>query len=233
MFIMYKVAQFLLPYIARLLLVIFTLFGLTETTEAIDMPREDIKIKYEIENNQNTKYNKERKFPIIIVSDESNDAIIYVGDSRTVGMDNATKDIQEEYEYFVAEIGKGYNWLVDEGVSEVDRIISETDYDNYIIVFSLGVNDLYNYNKYIEYYKYLKDDKYKDYDLYFCTVNPVIDGKSNATMEGVCTFNDKLNDLINIDTYNYIIDDFYAPDGLHYDSDTYIKIYEKIKEELC
>jgi hypothetical protein len=187
--------------------------------------KEQIKENFEINDKSNNNNNQSKDNLV-----NKNIATIFIGDSRTVGMSNSVKKLQNEF--FIAKIGEGYSWLINDAVNEIDTIISNTNYDNYNLVFLLGVNDLGNYNKYIETYNYFKNVKYKNYNLYFCTVNPVIDGKSCATTKMVLEFNKKLENIININTYDVIINTFNAPDGLHYDSKTYKVIYNYIKESL-
>jgi hypothetical protein len=190
--------------------------------ETEDNSKEQIKENLE-SNNKNNSNNQ-------LKDNQTNVATIFIGDSRTVGMSNSIKKLENEF--FIAKIGEGYSWLTNEAVYQIDTIISNTNYDNYNLIFLLGVNDLDNYNKYIETYNYFKNEKYKNYNLYFCTVNPVIDGKSCATTKMILEFNKKLESIININTYDAIINTFNAPDGLHYDSKTYKVIYNYIKESL-
>ena len=207
-------------------------FKIEISTEKIpeDKPLFEDIIETEDTSNEQFKENIKPNDTTNAKDNQTNIATIFIGDSRTVGMSNSIKKLENEF--FIAKIGEGYSWLINDAVNEIDTIISNTNYNNYNLVFLLGVNDLGNYNKYIETYNYFKNVKYKNYNLYFCTVNPVIDGKSCATTKMVLEFNKKLENIININTYDVIINTFNAPDGLHYDSKTYKVIYNYIKESL-
>lgn len=216
-----------------LISIICSIFSLIFIVLFLEKTNPYIENLYHISNTfkVNANFEKETTSEIIIEeTKKENIATIYIGDSRTIGMYNSIK--AKDNEYFIAEIGKGYNWLINEGISKIDNIITNTNYDNYNLVFMFGVNDLGNFNKYIELYNDFINNKYKYYNLYFCTVNPVIDGMSNATTNDVLFFNEKLSTLININTYDEIADTFNAPDGLHYDNITYKKIYNIINKNI-
>ena len=175
--------------------------------------------------------------------------VIYVGDSRTVGMyyslynesyqNSVYKYINNEYWY--ASVGKGYNWFNNTALPEIKNKVSK---NNYHVIILMGANDLYNVDlasKYIETIKELSKI-YFNSNYVIVSVNPIDDNKSIASgytvkNSQVLTFNSYLKKSITsvggnvsyCNTYSYIVNDFSTTDGLHYNNITYKKIYELIK----
>lgn len=164
--------------------------------------------------------------------------VILIGDSRFRGMcDSVTLDDNTNC---VAEVGKGYNWLVSNSVvSQIDELIKANP--NSYVVINLGVNDFNDYgnaSSYANYYNNLTG-KYPDIKLIVVSVNPIDDGVASkygytAKNSGVVTFNNKIKPLLNskisyCDTYSKIKSNFKTSDGIHYTADTYSNIYKEIK----
>jgi hypothetical protein len=161
--------------------------------------------------------------------------ILFVGDSRTVGMHWAVG--KNKYKW-IAEAGMGYGWLA----GTAGPMISVSANAGVKLVFNLGVNDPGNAGKYAEYIN-KRIDKWDKagVKVYYASVNPVIDGYSNATNEKVDACNEILKRELDervgwIDTNTYLFErGFNTVDGLHYDEDTYRAIYgyilTKIEEE--
>ena len=154
---------------------------------------------------------------------------IFVGDSRTVGMEEACHVSEYDNVFVVAKVGKGYYWLVNTAWQEVESIKSSNPgVDRWTIVSNLGVNDLGSWQNYINFYQSLEDD------FVFVSVNPVrnYDRVSNISI-------DKFNMRIREAGFEYIdtnlilrAEGFSAPDGLHYSSSTYRLIFGIISREL-
>ena len=151
---------------------------------------------------------------------------IFVGDSRFAGMKIKNNNEDDEY---IAESSVGIVWL-----KQTENIIKKAQSENSVIVLCLGVNDLWDINRYIEYLNGLE----LDVPLYVLTVGPVDHSKftkfDNDAIEG---FNTKLIDeaknYMIIDQYSYLKEDgFGTTDGLHYTYDTYDKIYNFIKSSV-
>lgn len=161
-----------------------------------------------------------------------NDITIYVGDSRTVGLKNATDNISED-DFYIAKVGEGYKWLVSTAEPEVEKILEANQDKNINIVYNFGVNDLCNVDKYAEFVNNLDENKPENVNYYYVSINPV---KSYPTVnnEQISSFNSRLSDELNdditwIDTYTQMqLNGFTAPDGLHYSKDTYVDIYNTI-----
>lgn len=153
--------------------------------------------------------------------------LLFVGDSRFVGMEAA---IESEYEFF-CEVGKGFRWY-EEHQEEIESMV-ESDT---IVVFGLGVNDLYNGKAYLT----LEGSPYFD-RMYFLSVNPVDEEKEErygykVTNEEIDAFNEAMKALFGdryIDVNTYLVEaGFETRDGLHYRDETYKDIYGYILESL-
>lgn len=171
---------------------------------------------------------------------DSDFGVIYLGDSRTVGMKDTIT--AKNNEYFVCEVGKGYDWMVSTGISQVNSIMSRnSQYKKWKIVTNLGINDIDNTDKYISKYKELMSGDWKNCDLIFESINPVdsdkmvSNGYTKIENETIDAFNSKIKSNVPgigyIDT-NKSISSFSTTDGLHYDGTTYKAIYNKLCSSL-
>ena len=134
----------------------------------------------------------------------SADKVVWVGDSRTVGMNliyNNSLDV-------VAKSAMGYNWMIQNKSGFINR-------RGYNIVVNMGVNDLYQIDKYIAFYNSLSDEFLTENNVYFMSVNPVDEIKQlsygyNSSNSAISNFNSKIKSKLNskikyIDTYNYMM----------------------------
>ncbi len=175
-------------------------------------------------------------FSVIINAKEASPrtAYVFIGDSRTVGMDKAVKLSDMKDTYVIAEVGKGYSWYKNTALKQFNEIYSAQDYDKYVVLCNLGVNDLNN----IEDYVTVKNDfEQENVEFYWVSVNPTIDSCGGVQCADICAFNRRIESLVTkdfyIDTYTYLISNgFNAPDGLHYDKDTYAIIYHYIMLDI-
>ena len=158
--------------------------------------------------------------------ESNNTNVMFVGDSRTVGM-NKYGIIDNSYEV-IAKVGEGHDYLQD----NLTRILSAT---NSNIIINLGVNDLGNVNKYIGTYRALSNLTDSSNNIYIVSVNPVEDYPT-VTNEQIENFNNKIKELCEstdrltyIDTYSIIKNETgYTVDGLHYNKTCYTEIYNLI-----
>jgi hypothetical protein len=162
--------------------------------------------------------------------DGSSKRYIFVGDSRYVGMEK----FAQPDDVFIAQVGEGYYFLA----SNMNKILEYID-KNSILIVGLGVNDYaVNYKNYIKTMNELADTL--DCMVYYMLINPVEEEKE--ALYGYSTSNemiDKYNALMKagfsskvgvIDTNTYLKEDgFYTSDGLHYDDNTYKKVYNFLK----
>lgn len=151
------------------------------------------------------------------------DKWIWVGDSRTVGM---AGNIGITY---LAKSAMGLDWFI----SVADELYN---LEGYNIILNFGINDYWNVINYANFYNNLSDELFEKNKVFVMTVNPVDEIKqvgygyssSNSTIEW---FNENLknnlrNDIAFIDSYTYLTKTgFNTIDGIHYDGNTYIKIY--------
>ena len=75
--------------------------------------------------------------------------VIFVGDSRTVGMGKAEAHFGDHCTY-VGESGEGYRWFIEEGIDLMDQAIRK--HPKSPVIFNLGVNDCDHIDAYIEVY---------------------------------------------------------------------------------
>jgi len=172
---------------------------------------------------------------------------IIIGDSRTVGMCVAMSGSYDGCTYsgnvkvvnndiFIAKGSQGYTWFNSTAIGAVNNIISDSD-TTYNIFSLMGVNYLLSdIDNYITKYNSLASNEWKNYRIILVSVTPVNEtieashgySTKNANIE---IFNNKLKNGVNksnvtyCDVYNQIKNDFGTSDGLHYNSDTYKKIY--------
>lgn len=173
--------------------------------------------------------------------------IIYVGDSRTVGMCN-TVTLKENENCTVAEVGMGYYWLNSESIkNKINSII--TNHPNSYIVINMGTNSALTSSEGKEYAKLYNEfaTKYPNSKVVAISVTQIdsVKAKENGLYYGVSindnsvsTFNSGLKSNLNpsvsycdiyskMENYNYT-----AIDGVHYNNDTYKFIYDEIQKCL-
>lgn len=158
------------------------------------------------------------------------DNVIYVGDSRFVGMGSYTK---KGGDFLVAKVSMGYSWFTSDAMSSIQSIkAANPNVKDWTIVSNLGVNDLYNINNYISKYQEMQNN---GDNIIVVSVNPTDKSHSSLNSE-IDDFNDKLKSsgLTYIDTNSVLKSDgFETSDGLHYKKDTYIKIWNEINKGLA
>ena len=151
-------------------------------------------------------------------------AFVFAGDSRTVQMSYAIR--HSEYKW-IAKVGEGYNFFSTTAVPEIESSIGEGTR----VILNFGVNDLYDADKYVA----RINDRIDSWlgagaVVYYAAVTPVGESAS-ITNEEICTFNDTLREglderIIWLDGYTYLMENgFSTPDGLHYEYDTYRRLY--------
>lgn len=161
-------------------------------------------------------------------------AYVWLGDSRTVGLNNVMALDEMEDTFVIAKVGMGYNWLKTTAFPELVKFKNEHKYDRYVVLCNLGVNDLGNVENYIS---FLPEFEKIGVDLYWISVNPTIDSVKGVQCSAIETFNTKLKENFDtahwIESYQYLKTVGYsANDGLHYDAATYRVIYYYVMMEL-
>ena len=177
---------------------------------------------------------------------------IIIGDSRTVGMCSTLTGDWNSCSFsnsggkssgndlYIAQGSMSYSWFSGTAVPKVNSIISSNSGTKYNIYSLMGVNMLlYDIDKYISKYNELANGSWKNQKIILVSVTPVNEkieashGYSTKNKD-IKSFNSKLksgvkaNNVSYCDAYNALGSNFGTPDGLHYDSSTYKKIYNTI-----
>lgn len=172
--------------------------------------------------------------------------ILFVGDSRTLGMRDALKRSgRADEDVFVGKVGEGVRWFREEGMQEMADAIRENP--DLPVVLNLGVNDPKETDDYIvTYWDCVRE--HPDTKFYILSVNPIdeeflIDSET-AAEEVLDTINSlniaKLNLRLKeefsdryLDSSSFLRQDgFETVDGLHYSTDTYLKIHDFVVSQL-
>ena len=152
--------------------------------------------------------------------------VIFVGDSRTVGMGRAEEKIGDECVY-IGESGEGYNWLIEYGIDLLDEAIRA--HPNDPVIFNFGVNDCEAINAYIDVYHEIEAG-YPNTKFYYMSVNPVTKESEHVPLSDVLAFNRRLKAAFPdqyIDTCSWMIRGGYEDvDGIHYSQEQYRKIHD-------
>jgi len=164
---------------------------------------------------------------------EVENLLIYMGDSRIVGM---MSSISNKSVSSIAEVGAGYSWFTNTAIPQLESMKNGKKF----VVLAFGVNDLGNSASYLDKYLELKSNN-PDMNFYIMSVNPVDEAKEaengySVTNADIEKFNSTMQDAfseIYIDVYSQIKSDFGTEDGLHYDSQTYIKIHDIVVNYIC
>lgn len=162
--------------------------------------------------------------PTAVVSETSPMRIIWAGDSRTLGMQDAVNN----NDIYIGAAGEGYYWLTETGLPIIKEAI-ETN-PELPVVFNFGVNDYDNLDNYLSLYEALLME-YPDTHFYFLAVNPIEPTLcDNITNEEITDFNNHLNTSFGdafLDSFTYImIKEIVTIDGVHYSKEDYCSIYE-------
>lgn len=164
---------------------------------------------------------------------------IFIGDSRTVGMNNVVSDLSDSD--IVAKESIGYDWFINSGISLVNDKLKNSN-ESFNIISWLGVNDLNNVDNYFNKYKELAEGDWKNHTIYIVSVGPLnngIDKNGKDNNDLVEVFNEQMSKKIsdaNISNLKYLdlgltkenMDWEGCNDGVHYGNAAYQNIYEKI-----
>ncbi len=161
---------------------------------------------------------------------------VLIGDSRIEGMHMSVGDADCLWEY---EVGRGYDWLVNTGVPEIDQTVG----DGTAVVITLGINDIGDTGRSYQYASYI-NSKAQEWAMrgaatYYVSVTNLSDGYKGANgvdNEHVAMWNASLrgalsNDVTFIDA-NSVMPDIETVDGIHYTSDTYRSLFQVIYQKV-
>lgn len=173
----------------------------------------------------------EYEFPALqpgVISDRT-EGTIYIGDSRFVQIDMY---LGKGDGYIIAKVSQGHKWLVEEAMPKVNEIkAAHPEVASWTIVSNLGVNDLYNIDKYLLEYQKIVDGGDR---LVIMSVNPC-DGKRSSLNAEIDSFNEKMQDsgFEYLDMAGYLkTNGFSTSDGVHYTKDTCTKIWNQLNYYL-
>ena len=160
--------------------------------------------------------------------------LIYVGDSRMVGMSTSgVSNVQ-----FIASVSSGLSWLKQQE-GRIERYVTSGG-SNPVVVFNHGINDLSNRVAYAQFYTTLRQRKWmKKAKMYFLSVNPIKRPCTSVSNADISSFNNYMSSRYRmfdgyIDTYSTMINTDFgaAQDGLHYTNTTYKWIHDQIVSVL-
>ena len=159
--------------------------------------------------------------------------LIFVGDSRTVGMGDAEADCDDSCLY-VGAVGEGYSWFADTGIAQMEDAMKKCP--EAPVILNLGVNDLDMIDHYVELYHSFQDN-YPSHAFYFMSVNPVTEKSAHVTNMEISVFNSRLREefpqqYLDCNTY-LMTQDFESADGVHYSGDTYRMIHDYVVRQLA
>lgn len=177
------------------------------------------------------------------IVDKGGSRVIFIGDSRTVQMYSYVANTWKNNSYstggvtqvgndlFVSQGSMGLSWMKSTGIPAAQKYFKS----GVSVVILMGVNDLRNQDSYIEYLNSnVNNWMSTGAKVYFVTVNPC-DGDYAHMNSRIKTFNSTLKSKLSkkigwINTHDNI--SFVTVDGLHYNKDTSIKIYNYIKNKV-
>lgn len=158
--------------------------------------------------------------------------IIFVGDSRTVGMGEAEMKTDDTCLY-VGAVGEGYYWFEETGQRQMENAMEQ--YPDSPIILNLGVNDPDALPQYLALYQTF-EESYPGHTFYFMSVNPVTEKCKNRTNQEIADFNRQIRETFPkqyLDTNTYLqIREFESADGIHYSKDTYRMIHDYVVKQL-
>jgi|GEM_PF-1095983 len=175
------------------------------------------------------------------------DHIVWIGDSRTVGMYWALtgrKDVSainwydDEGNFWSAAVGMGLDWMKSTGAPQSeDQILGNT-----AVIILLGVNDVGGSTTAGAYCEYInrkaREWTERGCSVFFVSSNPVkgviTNGISNREIE---EFNQAMSEGLDseityVDTYHYLGSDIVYKDHVHYEDVTNLKIYNAVRRYI-
>lgn len=161
---------------------------------------------------------------------DANHFLIWVGDSRTVGMRDAVNDGC----LYIGAAGEGYDWFAESGESQMRSAIAE--HPDAPVILNLGVNDYDNMDLYLKRYRSLAAEL-PDTVFYYLSVNPIDPSVcTNITNEQISDFNSHLKEAFPdtyIDSYTYLMISEISPfDGVHYTEEAYQMLHDYVLEQI-
>lgn len=178
--------------------------------------------------------------PASVSADDSKVSIVFIGDSRTVGMQLAVEEEEGLSSQFtwICKQSESHSWV--EESTQWNQLSSLPNRGNTIVVYLMGVNNL-NATENIRVLNKIADLGFKD--VYFGEVLPVNPSKYppgsgySVTNDSINKFNkavsestDKKYRVLSLNSSVSAVDG--ASDGLHYNNVSYRKVFELILNQL-
>ncbi len=172
-----------------------------------------------------------------VTNEQATRQLVFIGDSRTVGMNNA---VGNDGNLWSAKVGMGYSWMKNTGVPAVESNINA----NSDVVILMGVNDVRSTSYTSKYISYLNEKaatwKSLGANVYYVSVNPMVfetssyPGISNSIIEAWNTamIQGLSEDITYIDTYSQVLGQLSSRDGIHYSNSSYRTIYALVQQEI-
>ena len=171
---------------------------------------------------------------------------IFVGDSRTVGMNYAV----QSKDSYIGKVGEGYSWFSSNGINTLRKELRDEPKSK--VILNLGVNDLGNVRQYIALYRKLIT-QYPQANFYFMSVNPIETKRAKAygyntkyvSNTAIKKFNTQIKETFPsayLDCYKYLIKKKLIQnvstgkgtvDGIHYTNAVYRAIYKYVIENTA
>lgn len=195
----------------------------------------------ESSNNNSSNNNNQNSNSSSSNSSSNKNNIIYVGDSRMVGL-CLSVNLSSKEDCSIAKGSMGYNWFSNTALPQIKSKLNSNK--NSTVVIYMGTNDLLNngaFESYAKDYNQLAKD-YNDSSIIIVSVTEIDDNKAvengyQVKNSQVVNFNNSLkkslsSDVKYCDVYSKINNNFNTSDGIHYTSDTYKNIYQQIQNCL-
>lgn len=171
---------------------------------------------------------------------------VWVGDSRTTGLRLYTN--HSDQDAFIDAVGMAYDWFIGTAVPDL-KVYLDTGNATKVYI-NMGVNDCavyynntsrYPVNDYINTINELVM-AYPEIEFFFISVGPSSgDYYGNVSISGLNAYVDGFNNAMKqnclatyIDCAEFLMQDgFTTTDGIHYNRDTYNKIYYYVLNSTC
>ncbi|QFJ54897.1 SGNH/GDSL hydrolase family protein [Pseudobutyrivibrio xylanivorans] len=172
-----------------------------------------------------------------VTAEQQSRQIVFIGDSRTVGMKGA---VGKDNNVWSAKVGMGLTWMKSTGVPAVESDINA----NTDVVILMGVNDVRSLSYTKKYISYLNEKAAVwtalGANVYYVSVNPMVFETSSypgITNELIENWNARMqqglsSDISYIDTYSQVLGQLSSKDGIHYNNKSYKLIYSLINQGI-
>lgn len=221
-----------------------------ETIKAIEKQKKEVVFKSFIthneENNINLDKNKDDdkddldKMKNFINTKTNN--FIFIGDTRLDSLKDVSYSFKFDFLKFITSDNFDCDWVRNKALFELNNILNNTSL-SYNIVFSIGINDLENVDRYITFFNDMAK-LHPNHNIFVIDISPLDEIKFLEYYDGlinnddIYSFNRKLTKGLDPDVkliYSYkelIINGYNTIDGYYFDEDTSLNLMKFIKEYI-